>query len=116
MVNRINSLRNYHLYEKPGNSGESSNGTVHHGGNFPENKYYISRYYLFPVYTDTTDRARLHLERERKITTQYRSSVQMVSTPFLRSSKTKALMLPCLIFNTLEWYDFYCVTLTDRVV
>ena len=42
--------------------------------------------------------------------------VQMVSTPFLRSGKTTALMLPCLIFNTLEWYDFYCATLTDRVV
>ena len=67
MVNRINSLRNYHLYGKPGNSGQSSNGTVHPGGDFPENKYYISRYYIFPVFTDTTDRARLHLERERKI-------------------------------------------------
>ena len=81
MVNCIKSLRNYHLYGKPGNSGQSSNGTVHPGGDFPENKYYISRYYIFPVFTDTTDRARLHLERERKIyryfvngTTQSRSS------------------------------------------
>ena len=55
MVNRTNSLRNHHLYGKPGNSGENSNGTVYPGGNFPENKYYISRYYLFPVFTDTTE-------------------------------------------------------------
>ena len=26
----------YHLYGKPKNSGENSNGTVHPGGNFPE--------------------------------------------------------------------------------
>ena len=26
----------YHLYGKPGISGENSNGTVHPGGNFPE--------------------------------------------------------------------------------
>ena len=26
----------YHFYGNPGNSGENSNGTVHHGGNFPE--------------------------------------------------------------------------------
>ena len=28
----------YHLYGKPGNSVENSNGTVHPGGNFPERK------------------------------------------------------------------------------
>ena len=28
----------YHLYGKPGNSGENSNRTVHPGGNFPEKK------------------------------------------------------------------------------
>ena len=28
----------YHLYGKPGNSGENSNGTVHPGGNFPRKK------------------------------------------------------------------------------
>ena len=31
-----NTLSAYHLYRKPGNSGENSNGTVHPGGNFPE--------------------------------------------------------------------------------
>ena len=31
-------LSAYHLYGKPGNSGENSNGTVHLGGNFPEKK------------------------------------------------------------------------------
>ena len=80
MVNRINSLRNYHLYGKPGNSGQSSNGTVHPGGDFPENKYYISRYYIFPVFTDTTDRARLDLERERKIYRYFVNGKQNTST------------------------------------
>ena len=28
----------YHLYGKPGNSGENSNGTVYPGGNFPGKK------------------------------------------------------------------------------
>ena len=28
----------YHLYGKPENYGENSNGTVHFGGNFPEKK------------------------------------------------------------------------------
>ena len=55
MVNRINSLSTYHLYGKPGNSGENSNGPVHPGENFSEKKYYISRYYLFPIFTETTE-------------------------------------------------------------
>ena len=42
-----NTLSAYHLYRKPGNSGENSNGTVHRGGNFPEKKWYFSRYYAF---------------------------------------------------------------------
>ena len=45
----------YHLYGKPGNSGENSTGTVHPGGNFPEKTVYLSRYYLFPVFTETTE-------------------------------------------------------------
>ena len=28
----------YHLYGKPGNSGENSNGTVHSGGMFSEKR------------------------------------------------------------------------------
>ena len=32
----------YHLYEKPGNSGENSNGIVLPGGNFPEKRYLIT--------------------------------------------------------------------------
>ena len=36
----------------PPNSGENSNGTDHPGGNFPEKKYYLSRYSLF---TETTE-------------------------------------------------------------
>ena len=45
----------YHLYEKPGNSGENSNGIVHPGGNFSGKKQYLSRYYLFRVFTETTE-------------------------------------------------------------
>ena len=64
-----------HLYGKPGNSGENSNGTVHPGGILPEEPN-LSRYYLFPVSTETTEfsvpfvwitSARLHVERKRKI-------------------------------------------------
>ena len=33
---RFEIVSAYHLYGKPGNSGENSNGTVHPGGNFPE--------------------------------------------------------------------------------
>ena len=36
MISEIMSA--YHLYGKPGNSVENSNGTVHPGGNFPEKK------------------------------------------------------------------------------
>ena len=35
--------------------GENSNGAVHPGGNFREKKEYLSRYYLFPVFTETTE-------------------------------------------------------------
>ena len=28
---------------------------VHPGENFSEKKYYISRYYLFPIFTETTE-------------------------------------------------------------
>ena len=45
----------YHLYGKPGNSAENSNGTVHPGGNFPEKKEYHSKYYLFSVFPETTE-------------------------------------------------------------
>ena len=31
-------LSAYHLYGKPGNSGENSNGTVHSGGMFSEKR------------------------------------------------------------------------------
>ena len=47
----------YHLYGKPGNSLENSNEMVYPGGNFPEKKKYLSRYYvyLFFVFTETTE-------------------------------------------------------------
>ena len=35
---REKSWSAYHLYEKPGNSWENLNRTVHPGGNFPEKK------------------------------------------------------------------------------
>ena len=34
----VMSVSAYHLYGKPGNSRENSNGTVHPGGNYPEKK------------------------------------------------------------------------------
>ena len=47
MISEIKSA--YHLYGKPRNSVENSNGTVHPGGNFPEKKEYFSRHNLsFP--------------------------------------------------------------------
>ena len=48
-------LSAYHSHGKPGNSGENSNGTVHPGVKFPEKKEYLSRYYLFPVFNQTTE-------------------------------------------------------------
>ena len=41
--------------EKPGNSGENSNGTVHLGGSFPEKKGIPFEVLLFPVFTETTE-------------------------------------------------------------
>ena len=43
-----------HSYGKPDNSGENSNGTFHPSGTFPKTKWYLSRCYLFPVFTETT--------------------------------------------------------------
>ena len=66
----------YHLYGKPENSGENSNGTVHPGGNYPEKKEYLSRYYFFPVLTKRPKfsvpfvwitSARLHVERKKNL-------------------------------------------------
>ena len=45
----------YHLYRKPRNTGENSNGMVYPGGNFPEKSIYLSRYYMFSVFTETTE-------------------------------------------------------------
>ena len=50
----IKTMNAYHLYGKPGNSGENTNGTVHPGGNFLGKKEYLSRYYRFPVFSETT--------------------------------------------------------------
>ena len=44
------------LYEKPRNSWENLNGTVHPaGGNFAEKKEYLSRYHLFHVFKKKTE-------------------------------------------------------------
>ena len=75
------------MYEKPGNFGENSNGTVHPGENFPEKKviplevlpfYRNDRNFLYFFVWITS--ARVHVERKRKIyyyfvngTTQSRS-------------------------------------------
>ena len=37
----------YHLYGKPSNSRENSNGTIDPSRNFPEKRQHLSRYYLF---------------------------------------------------------------------
>ena len=50
----------YLLYGKTGNSVENSNGMVHPGGNFPEKNSYLSRYYLFQVFTEMNDQNLLY--------------------------------------------------------
>ena len=42
----------YHLYGKPGNSGENSNGTVLSGGMFSEKRSYLSRYSFFSLFPE----------------------------------------------------------------
>ena len=52
---KMKSRNAYHLYRKPGNSRENLNKTVHPaGGNFAEQKEYLSRYHLFPVFNEKT--------------------------------------------------------------
>ena len=79
----------YHLYGKPGNSGENSNGTVHPGGNFPEKSItfrgiifflFLPKRPKFSVPFVWITSARLHVQRKRKLyryfvngTTQSRS-------------------------------------------
>ena len=86
---RVQPRNAYHLYGKPGNSRENLNRTVHVGGNFPEKRQYLSRYNTFAVFPkrprfsvpfDWITRARLHVQRKRKLyryfvngTTQSRS-------------------------------------------
>ena len=80
----------YHLYGKPGNSGENSNGTVHPGRSFPEKSNTFRSITFFPFFPKQPKfyvsfvwitSARLHVERKRKIyryflngKTQFRSS------------------------------------------
>ena len=54
MVLKNTLVSAYHLYGKPGNSGENLSGMVYPGGNFRKKKY-LSRYYLFSVFTETTE-------------------------------------------------------------
>ena len=44
----------YHLHGKPRNSGENSNGTVHPGGNFPEESN-IFELLPFSLFSETTE-------------------------------------------------------------
>ena len=48
--------------ENPVIPGENSSRTVHPSGNFPEKKEHLSRYYLFPDFTETTE---IHLDESR---------------------------------------------------
>ena len=41
-------MRAYHLYGKPGNPGENSNGTVHPSGNCPEKRNTFRGITFFP--------------------------------------------------------------------
>ena len=79
----------YHLYGKPGNSGQNSDGTVYPGGNFPEKSNTFRGIIFFPFLPKRPKfsvsfvwitSARLHVEREWKMrryfvngTTQSRS-------------------------------------------
>ena len=70
-------IRNaYHLYGKPGNSGENSNGTVYSGGNFPGKNNTFRGITFFPFLPKQPEysvpfvcitSARLQVERKRKI-------------------------------------------------
>ena len=42
----------YHLYGKPSNSGENSNGMVHPGGDFPRKKVIPPEVLPFHVFTE----------------------------------------------------------------
>ena len=44
----LQSWSAYHLYEKPGNSGENLNGTVHPGGNVPDKRNTFRGITFFP--------------------------------------------------------------------
>ena len=66
----------YHLYGKPGNSGENSNGTVYSGGNFPGKNNTFRGITFFPFLPKQREysvpfvcitSARLQVERKRKI-------------------------------------------------
>ena len=66
----------YHLYGKPGNSGENSNGTVYSGGNFPGKNNTFRGITFFPFLPKQPEysvpffcitSARLQVERKRKI-------------------------------------------------
>ena len=72
--------RAYHLYGKPGNSGENSNGTVHPRGNLFLGITFLPKRPKYSVPFVWISSARLHVERKRKIcpyfvngTTQCRS-------------------------------------------
>ena len=63
----------YHLYGKPRNFGENSNGTVHKGGNFPEKSntfrgitvfLFLRKLPKFSLPFVWTTSARLHVERK----------------------------------------------------
>ena len=57
----------YHLYGKPGNSGENSNGTVHPSGNFITFSPFLLKWPKFSVPFVWITSARLHVQRKRKL-------------------------------------------------
>ena len=74
MISEI--MSGYHLYGKPRNSVENSNGTVHPGGNFPEKSNafrgitffpFLQKRLKFSVPFVWITSATLHVKRKQKI-------------------------------------------------
>ena len=95
----------YHLYGKPGKSGENSNGTVYSGGNFTEKSNTfrgITKQPKFVVPFVWLTSARLPLEAEGDLfeprPTRYLGSWWYKSNPFLFSETFSLQMVSALCF------------------
>ena len=113
------ALSAYHLYAKPGNSGENSNGTVHPVGILRERSNTFRDITVFPFLPKRPKvsepfvwitSARLHVERKRKIyryfvngTTQSRScfrcqkNTSTIWRKFFTEISVLMVSTPCLV-------------------